>query len=158
MRPARWESSRGSVSLALGLGGSLSAQRVGPGVRFVTASGRVALHYGGLSATGAGGRTLRVALELHGAKLLVRVWDRGARYPVRIDPLIQQGSKLTRSGETGSGEFGYRVGLAADGNTALIGGPTDNGGTGAAWVFTRSGSPPTAPASTRRRDRSALRS
>ena len=30
--------------------------------------------------------------------------------------------------------------LSADGNTALVGGPYDNGGTGAAWVFTRSGS------------------
>ena len=30
--------------------------------------------------------------------------------------------------------------LSADGNTALIGGPGDNGGVGAAWVFTRSGS------------------
>ena len=28
--------------------------------------------------------------------------------------------------------------LSADGNTALIGGPDDNGGVGAAWVFTRS--------------------
>ena len=28
--------------------------------------------------------------------------------------------------------------LSADGNTALIGGPADNNGAGAAWVFTRS--------------------
>ena len=33
------------------------------------------------------------------------------------------------------------VALSADGNTALIGGPNDgHEGTGAAWVFTRSGS------------------
>ena len=30
--------------------------------------------------------------------------------------------------------------LSADGNTALIGGPSDSGDVGAAWVFTRSGS------------------
>ena len=30
--------------------------------------------------------------------------------------------------------------LSSDGNTALIGGPSDNGEVGAAWVFTRSGS------------------
>ena len=30
--------------------------------------------------------------------------------------------------------------LSADGNTALIGGYGDDGGKGAAWVFTRSGS------------------
>ena len=52
----------------------------------------------------------------------------------------QQGPKLTGSDETGAGEFGTSVALSADGNTALIGGPSDNDRLGAAWVFTRSGS------------------
>ena len=128
------------VSLTLGLAGSLRARQTGSRVRFLARSGAVALRYGGLSATDASGRPLRAALALHGGTLLVRVWDRGARYPLRIDPLIQQGSKLTGSGETGAGGFGSSVALSADGNTALIGGPYDNGGVGAAWVFTRSGS------------------
>jgi hypothetical protein len=51
----------------------------------------------------------------------------------------QQGDKLTGAGESGAGEFGYSVALSADGNTALIGGPRDSNGLGAAWVFTRSG-------------------
>jgi hypothetical protein len=136
----------GPLSLALGLGGSVGAQRSGSGVRFVTASGRVAFRYGGLSAIDARGRTLRAALELDGTKLSVRVWDRGARYPLRIDPLIQQGSKLTGGGVTGPySQFGYSVALSADGNTALIGGPYDSSQVGAAWVFTRSGSTWTPP-------------
>src|SRR5580700_4318923 len=53
----------------------------------------------------------------------------------------QQSTKLVAtSGEVGAGEFGYSVALSADGNTALIGGPADNGFAGAAWVFVRSGS------------------
>jgi hypothetical protein len=36
--------------------------------------------------------------------------------------------------------FGWSVALSADGDTALVGGPKDNGSVGAAWVFTRSGS------------------
>ena len=52
----------------------------------------------------------------------------------------QQGPKLTGSGMIGGAWFGESVALSADGNTALIGGPTDNGAVGAAWVFTRSGS------------------
>ena len=52
----------------------------------------------------------------------------------------QQGPKLTGDGEVGSAWFGESVALSADGNTALIGGPTDDGQVGAAWVFTRSGS------------------
>jgi hypothetical protein len=43
------------------------------------------------------------------------------------------------TGETGEGKFGTSLALSADGDTALIGGPADNGGAGAAWVFTRSG-------------------
>ena len=51
----------------------------------------------------------------------------------------QQGTKLTGSGESGPGAFGEAVALSADGNTALIGGPDDHEGVGAAWLFTRSG-------------------
>ncbi len=53
---------------------------------------------------------------------------------------IQQGSKLTANDGSGAGSFGYSLALAGSGNTALIGGSTDNGGVGAAWVFARSGS------------------
>ena len=52
----------------------------------------------------------------------------------------QQGTKLTGGGEVGVGRFGDSVALSAFGDTALIGGPTDAEGVGAAWVFTRAGS------------------
>jgi hypothetical protein len=51
----------------------------------------------------------------------------------------QQGSKLTGGQESGSGWFGDAVALSSEGDTALIGGLKDDGGIGAAWVFTRSG-------------------
>jgi FG-GAP repeat len=57
----------------------------------------------------------------------------------------QQGSKLVGSGAVGNAGQGNSVALSADGNTIIIGGPSDNvtgaagGGIGAAWVFTRSG-------------------
>ncbi len=51
----------------------------------------------------------------------------------------QQGAKLNGSGETGTFVlFGASIAVSADGNTALVGGPFDNGQVGAAWVFTRS--------------------
>jgi hypothetical protein len=50
-----------------------------------------------------------------------------------------QQAKLVGGEESGAGHFGRSVALSADGNTALIGAPNDEGG-GAAWVFTRSGS------------------
>ena len=52
----------------------------------------------------------------------------------------QQGPKLTAAGETGTPAFGSAVALSADGDAAVIGGPYDSFGVGAAWVFDRSGS------------------
>jgi hypothetical protein len=52
----------------------------------------------------------------------------------------QQGKKLTGGEESGAGRFGRSAALSSDGNTALIGGSSDNGVAGAAWAFTRSGS------------------
>jgi IPT/TIG domain len=51
----------------------------------------------------------------------------------------QQGSKLVGSGAVGNAQQGSSVALSADGNTAIVGGPTDNSNAGAAWVYTRSG-------------------
>ena len=47
--------------------------------------------------------------------------------------------KLTGSDPIGSAEQGFSVAVSGDGNTAIVGGPFDNSGAGAAWVFTRSG-------------------
>jgi hypothetical protein len=46
----------------------------------------------------------------------------------------QQGPKLTATDASGAASFGYGLALASDGKTALIGGPGDKGGVGAAWV------------------------
>jgi Divergent InlB B-repeat domain len=50
----------------------------------------------------------------------------------------QQGNKLVGAGAVGNAEQGWSVALSADGNTAIVGGPFDNAGTGAVWVYTRS--------------------
>jgi PKD repeat protein len=54
----------------------------------------------------------------------------------------QEGEKLVADDESEQEEsrFGTSVALSADGDTALIGAPEDNGRQGAAWVFTRSDS------------------
>jgi hypothetical protein len=55
--------------------------------------------------------------------------------------LVQQGPKLVGTGALGSQVYqGASVALSADGNTAIAGGNGDNGGVGAVWVYTRTGS------------------
>jgi hypothetical protein len=43
------------------------------------------------------------------------------------------------TGAVGAAQQGRSVALSADGNTAIVGGPQDNSGAGALWVYTRSG-------------------
>ena len=81
------------------------------------------LRYSGLTATDAQGRVLHSWLELHAGRLLLRVDASTARYPLRIDPFIQQGEKHSLAADDRSTGFGYGVALSSDGNTALIGGP-----------------------------------
>jgi hypothetical protein len=47
----------------------------------------------------------------------------------------QQGSKLVGTGAIGISDQGISVALSGDGNTAIVGGWTDNSGVGAAWVL-----------------------
>ena len=63
----------------------------------------------------------------------------GARFPLRVDPLVQE-EKLLAEGEEGEGHLGATVALSSDGDTALVGAPRDNALQGAAFVFTRTGS------------------
>ncbi|MFN7540301.1 MAG: IPT/TIG domain-containing protein [Bacteroidota bacterium] len=51
----------------------------------------------------------------------------------------QQGNKLVGTGAVGPSEQGRSVSISADGNTAIVGGSSDDRGVGAVWVYTRSG-------------------
>jgi hypothetical protein len=73
----------------------------------------------------------------HAKPTLTSFADAGIRYRPTIQPLVQQGPKLTASDETGPAGFGA-VALSADGRIALIGGGSDDDGKGAVWIFKRS--------------------
>jgi hypothetical protein len=50
----------------------------------------------------------------------------------------QQGDKLVGTGAVGNASQGASVSLSGDGNTAIVGGPSDDGSAGATWEYTRS--------------------
>lgn len=58
---------------------------------------------------------------------------------------MQSPLQLTPNDKSGLAEFGNALALSADGNTAAVGGPADNSGTGAVWVFTRKTQPDGSP-------------
>ncbi len=139
----------GPVTVALSVTGPLQPHLEGASIVFAGGGrSQPALRYGDLSVSDASGRRLPARLELAGSTIKIVVADRGAAYPIRIDPLIQQGAKLAPGlGNVASNSFfGLSVALSSDGSTALVGGPGDNagpgeeaGGPGAVWVFSRSG-------------------
>ena len=85
------------VTLSLAVGGSLRAQAAGPNVNFLNARGGTAARYGGLTAVDATGRHLPSTLSVQRRARAHRVNDRGARYPLTIDPLVQQGPSSSRA-------------------------------------------------------------
>jgi hypothetical protein len=63
----------------------------------------------------------------------------GAAFASSTGALLRPDAKLLATPALTS-DFGNSVAISRDGETAVIGGETDNGGAGAAWVFTRVGS------------------
>jgi hypothetical protein len=124
--------------LLIAASGALRPRLSSMGVGFHAAAG-VLLSYGGLMASDAAGRRLPATVALRGSAILLSVRDRGARYPIRVDPLIAEGSTmLSGQGQGLSGRFGASVALSGDGATALVGSPAAAGG-GVAWVFVHHG-------------------
>jgi FG-GAP repeat len=130
----------GPLTIAVALSRNVHAS-LAAGGQSVTMSraGRTVLRYTGLSVTDATGRSLRSSLALAAGRILIHVDADGARYPLRIDPFVQQGEKLTGKEESKEGLLGYSVALSANGDTAVVGAAYDEKQAGAAYVFTRSG-------------------
>jgi hypothetical protein len=126
---ARRPAGSGALTLSLAVSGSA---RLDHGTVLLPGG----LRYAGLRATDARGRSLHAWLHVRDGRVLVRVADRGARYPVRIDPFVEQ-AELTPSDGVGGDRFGYSV--ATSGNTVVVGAPyhaaNSEADSGAVYVF-----------------------
>jgi antibiotic biosynthesis monooxygenase (ABM) superfamily enzyme len=98
----------------------------------------------GTGAVGTAAQGSSVSLSSDGNTAIVGgMWDNsnaGAAWIWRRSAGVwaQQGSKLVGTGAVGNAEQGWSVSLSADGNTAIVGGISDNSTAGAAWIWTRS--------------------
>jgi hypothetical protein len=135
-RPPGRAEGASALTIALVLSGNLTAA-VDPGrngLSLTRIDGPPVLRYSGLSASDADGKELRASLELQGGRLLLKVDDSRARYPIVIDPLVQL-AELTASNGQREDMLGYSV--AVSGNTVVIGAPGVNSGQGAAYIFVK---------------------
>ena len=121
---------------------------------FTDAAGAGVLTYSGLKAWDADGKALPARFEMmteNAAAFRVVVDERGARYPVTIDPVAQQAYLKAPNTEAEDG-FGFSVAISGD--TVVVGAPLEdsdatgvNGNqssnsapnSGAAYVFVRNG-------------------
>jgi hypothetical protein len=130
----------GPLTLAIALASDATALLTPDhaGLRFAGSQ----LRYQGLVASDARGRRLHAWLELGSQRLLLlRVAEAGARYPLTIDPFVQQ-AKLTASDGQPYTVLGFGVGVSGD-TIAAASYPSTIGGNsfqGAIYVFVK---PPT---------------
>lgn len=107
-----------------------------------TRDGQAALRYSDLFATDEDGKTLPARMTLSGRKLALHIGDRGARYPLHVDPMIwaQIRSEIKPTSPTSLADDGFGTSIALSGDTAIVGAPfTDEGDLdyGSAFIFTR---------------------
>ena len=99
------------------------------------------LRYQDLKVTDATGRELRAWMEVHRNRLLIRVKDAGARYPLTIDPFFQAAELTSCVGNVGD-RMGWSVATNGNGSMVVAGAPDAMGACttyfclhGAAYVF-----------------------
>lgn len=106
-----------SVAVALRSSGSLRPVRTRGGtLALVTRDGHRVLTYGDLAAVDATGRLLRPRFVLAGDTVRIVVPDRGAVYPITVDPFVQRAGLAN-----GDSVFGLAVAVSADGSTVAVG-------------------------------------
>lgn len=106
----------GPLRLALGVSGNVAVSGHGAAGLTLSDSAGTRLTYSGLTAFDAAGRRLRATLAASGRRITISVADRGARYPVVVDPFIQL-AKLVDPGGVADGRLGDSVAMA--GNTIV---------------------------------------
>ena len=153
-RPAL-NSPSATLDFLLGVRGGLRPQVTGDtlGVEFRDAAGATVLNYSGLKVWDADGKVLASRFAAAGEnQVRLLVDERGARYPLTIDPIAQQ-AYLKASNNGGPSEDNFGVSVAVSGETVVVGANQEDSSTtgvnstpdesaanaGAAYVFVRSG-------------------
>lgn len=131
------------LRLQLTLAGDLSPSQSGDTLTFSGANG-TEITYSKLFAWDATGRELQARMLLTENRLNLLIEDQDARYPLTIDPTLEQQAFLMASNAQTGDQFGQTIDLDLD--TLVVGaynedGPDDGtqNNSGAAYVFARSG-------------------
>jgi uncharacterized repeat protein (TIGR01451 family) len=126
------------MQLDTSLSGAVSADN--RSVIFASRDGQ-RLHYSDLYAYDANGQELGATLAYDPRQIILQIDDRGATYPLTVDPLIYLEAERVGMDSVTGDDFG--VSVAVSGSTAVIGAQFHKVGSnthqGVAYVFARSG-------------------
>jgi len=144
-----------ALRFALDITGELSPRVAANGrdVALFDAQGKTVLNYNKLQVWDAEGRMLAANFSSDNSQLILSVDTSAARFPITIDPLLQQQAYLKASNTEADDDFGRSLAIAGDtvvvgasgedsNATGVNGNQGDNSalGAGAAYVFVRDGS------------------
>lgn len=122
----------GPIELRMTVEGTVEPRLRGGDV-VLYAGGTPIFGYTGLRSWDADGRDLPSRVTVRGSSIHILVDDAGARYPVTIDPVVQQAKLAPGDGAIGD-DYGH--GVTIDGDTLVAGSP-DHDLHGAAYVYVR---------------------
>jgi hypothetical protein len=111
------------------------------GITFIESDGTPAMRCSGLAAWDACGRELRATLAADDCEMSILVDDADAAYPITIDPLFAVLQAFIEPADLSNNDM-FGSAAAASGDTVVIGSPNHGtvGGSGAVYVYTKSGS------------------
>lgn len=119
------------VVLSLSQTGNLKSELKNNEISLKNEKGEKLFRYAGLIAYDSRGKNLPTQMRLDASRLLIEVDDKGANYPIVVDPFIQT-QKLTASDGAANDSFG--VAVAINGSTIVVGASGEE----AAYIFTSS--------------------
>jgi len=130
------EVSGGPLVIETAIGGDLKPvpSPDGLSIELVTVGGELVLRYAGLLVADSMGRRLEARLDLKPGRLLIRIQDRGAVYPIVVDPVVTRANWIFDADQADS-DLGAALAAVGDVNgdrfpDVAIGAPRFDGGEG----------------------------
>jgi len=127
-----------SPLIRIGVTGARTVAEEPDAIRIEDSRGKLRYRYAGLKVTDAAQRTLPARLRLAQPGLIeIAVDDRGAQYPVTVDPAltVTQAVTLSDPGATNGDDFGQSV--AVNGDNVVVGAPSSNNYQGVVYIYNR---------------------
>jgi len=124
--------------IRIGVTGARTVAEGPDAIRIEDSHGKLRYRYAGLKVTDAAQRLLPAHLRLAQPGIIeIAVDDRGAQYPVTVDPALTVTQAVTVSATGGTDYYYYGWSVALNGDNLVVGAPISNTSDGTAYIYNR---------------------